>query len=115
MLVVGGGAGGCTVAAKFVNSLGKNNVTIIEPADNHYYQPLFTLAGGGLKTIAQSYKKMSDVLPKDAKWIRDSVAQFDPKNNTVTTTLGDVIKYDILLVAIGLELRYQDVSLIRKS
>ncbi|GJQ81408.1 hypothetical protein Trydic_g18273 [Trypoxylus dichotomus] len=109
VLVIGGGAGGCSVAAKFVNGLGKDNVTIIEPSDKHYYQPLFTLAGGGLKTVAQAEKNMGDVLPNGAKWIKDSVAEFDPKNNTVTTARGDVVTYDILLVAVGLETRYQDI------
>lgn len=52
---------------------------------------------------------MSDVLPKDAKWIKDSVAEFDPKNNTVTTNGGQVIKYDILLVGVGLQTNYQEV------
>lgn len=53
---------------------------------------------------------MSDVLPKGAQWVQDSVAEFDPKNNTVTTKLGDVFRYEVLLIAVGLQLRYDDVS-----
>ena len=30
----------------------------------HYYQPMWTLVGGGLKQMEQSGKPMADVLPK---------------------------------------------------
>ncbi|KAK9717966.1 Pyridine nucleotide-disulfide oxidoreductase [Popillia japonica] len=109
IVIVGGGAGGCSVAAKCVKALGKNSVTIIDPANKHYYQPMFTLAGGGLTKLSQSYKYMSDVLPKSAKWAQDSAAEFDPKNSTVTTTSGDTFKYDVLLIAVGIHLLYEDI------
>jgi hypothetical protein len=35
-LVVGGGAGGCSIAAKYASKLGKNKVIIIDPADVSY-------------------------------------------------------------------------------
>jgi len=35
-LVVGGGAGGCSIAAKYASKLGKNRVIIIDPADVSY-------------------------------------------------------------------------------
>jgi 2-polyprenyl-6-methoxyphenol hydroxylase-like FAD-dependent oxidoreductase len=31
LVVVGGGAGGCSTAAKFASKLGKGNVAVIEP------------------------------------------------------------------------------------
>jgi NADH dehydrogenase FAD-containing subunit len=33
---VGGGAGGCSIAAKYASKLGKNRVIIIDPADVSY-------------------------------------------------------------------------------
>jgi hypothetical protein len=36
VLVVGGGAGGCSIAAKYASKLGKNKVIIIDPADVSY-------------------------------------------------------------------------------
>jgi sulfide:quinone oxidoreductase len=37
LLVVVGGSGGCSVAAKYASKLGKNRVIIIDPADVSYY------------------------------------------------------------------------------
>ena len=33
LVVVGGGAGGCSTAAKFASKLGKGEVAVIEPSD----------------------------------------------------------------------------------
>ena len=76
----------------------------------HYYQPIWTLVGGGLKDQEQSGKPMASVLPKKATWIKDSIATFDPDNNRVTTAGGDEIAYEFLVVAMGLQLRYENVK-----
>ena len=33
LLIVGGGAGGCSMASKFASRLGKGNVAVIEPSE----------------------------------------------------------------------------------
>ena len=43
LVVVGGGAGGCGTASKFVNKFGSGEVAVIEPNTMHYYQPMWTL------------------------------------------------------------------------
>lgn len=109
LLVIGGGAGGCSIAAKYASKLGKNRVIIIEPADRHYYQAMFTLIGGGIKKLDQSYKPMKSVLPKDAVWLKDKVAEIDPKKSQVTTEKGDVVNYDYMVVATGIELDFKKI------
>lgn len=71
---------------------------------------MFTLIGGGMKRLEQSYKLMADVLPKKAKWLREKAVEFDPDNNTVRTSGGNTVKYDMLLIATGLQLNYNKVS-----
>lgn len=88
----------------------KDDIIILEPADKHYYQPMFTLIGGGIKKLDDSYKLMKDVLPTSAKWLKNSAVEFDPKSNTVTTDNGDIIEYDYLLVAMGLQTYYNQVN-----
>ena len=46
-----------------------------DPASDHYYQPMWTLVGGGVKTLAQSRADMSAVLPSAATWLQDSVTR----------------------------------------
>uniref|UniRef100_A0A1L8E0E0 Sulfide:quinone oxidoreductase, mitochondrial n=1 Tax=Nyssomyia neivai TaxID=330878 RepID=A0A1L8E0E0_9DIPT len=109
VLVVGGGSGGCTVAAKISSKLGPGNVIVLEPADTHYYQPMFTLIGGGIKKLEDSAAPMKDTLPSLATWLQDSVAQFEPAANAVVTKSGERIEYEQLLIAVGLELRYDRI------
>lgn len=71
---------------------------------------MFTLIGGGMKTLGNSYKTMASVLPEKAKWIKEKAVEFNPQNNNVITSSGKKIKYDLLLVATGLQLNYNKVG-----
>ena len=46
ILIVGGGTAGIPVAARLLRK-GYTDVAVIEPSSTHYYQPLWTLVGGG--------------------------------------------------------------------
>ncbi|XP_011312197.1 sulfide:quinone oxidoreductase, mitochondrial [Fopius arisanus] len=111
ILVVGGGTGGCTMAAKLSRKFDKapNHVIVVEPSEIHYYQPMFTLIGGGLKKFQSSRRFMGDVLPKKAQWLKDSVTIFDPESNKVMTNNGDTIQYEIMIVAMGLQLDWAKI------
>lgn len=109
-LVVGGGTGGCSIAAKLSSDYSENDCIILEPADDHYYQPMFTMIGGGMKKLSQSRRSMSTVLPKKAKWIKDAAAKFNPDANEVITKQGHIISYDFLIIAVGLQLCYGKVT-----
>jgi sulfide:quinone oxidoreductase len=71
---------------------------------------MFTMIGGGMKKLDQSYKAMEDVLPKDALWLKDTVTEIDPKKNQVTTKKGDTVEYEHMVVATGIELDFEKVK-----
>lgn len=100
LVVVGGGAGGAAMSAKFGARLGKENVAVVEPSENHFYQPMWTLVGGGLKELQQSRRPQRDILT-GATWIQDAAAEFSPESNTLRTEGGKTLKYDFLLMATG--------------
>ncbi|MBM4304718.1 MAG: pyridine nucleotide-disulfide oxidoreductase, partial [Deltaproteobacteria bacterium] len=55
VLIIGGGTGGITVAAQLAKKRLFSSLTILEPSPFHYYQPIWTLVGGGIfpKEISQ--------------------------------------------------------------
>ncbi|XP_068983072.1 sulfide:quinone oxidoreductase, mitochondrial [Bombus flavifrons] len=108
ILVVGGGTGGCSMAAKFADTF-KDQVVIIEPNEIHYYQPMFTLIGGGIRSFEHSKKLMKDTLPKNAKWFQENVMSFEPPHNQVTMSNGDTVQYEIMIIAMGLQLHWQKI------
>ncbi|XP_023213700.1 sulfide:quinone oxidoreductase, mitochondrial-like, partial [Centruroides sculpturatus] len=101
LLIIGGGTGGISIAAKFGSKLGKDKVAIIEPSNVHYYQPYWTLVGGGLKNVEKSRKDMSSVIPKNVKWIKDLAVKFEPDKNTIFTEKHEVA-YDFLIISMGI-------------
>ena len=54
VLIVGGGAGGITVAALLRKQHPTARVAIVDPAAAHFYQPAWTLVGGGCYDVAKT-------------------------------------------------------------
>lgn len=110
ILVVGGGTGGLSVAARLRNAPSPPDVTILEPSEKHYYQPLWTLVGGGVFDKEITARDEKDYIPDGATWLKDAVAGFDPANNTVTTKGGQELTYDQLVVALGIQLDWGKIK-----
>lgn len=70
---------------------------------------MFTMIAGGMKSLSQSRRSMESVLPKKVKWIKDSAVQFNAHANEVITKYGRTINYDIVVIAVGLQLNYDKV------
>ncbi|KAG0316118.1 hypothetical protein BGZ97_007375 [Linnemannia gamsii] len=110
VVVVGGGSAGLSVAATLAETLGNKSVAVVEPSDVHYYQPLWTFVGSGLKTLDESKMAMKEVMPEKAQWIKDSVASFNPTQNTVVLANGESISYDYLVVAAGIQVNWGKIK-----
>jgi len=105
VVIAGGGSGGIAVAARLAEKLGPGKVAVVEPKEVHWYQPMWTLVGGGAKDFSQSERKQAEVTPRDATWVKEMVAEFNPDANSVTLSDGSELKYETLVVALGLELK----------
>ena len=77
VLIVGGGSAGLTLAARLRRS-GLPDVAVLEPSASHYYQPLWTLVGGGRAPQRASVRPQARVMPKGVTWIRGAAAAVDP-------------------------------------
>lgn len=104
IVIVGGGAAGITVAAQLLNRDKNLDIAIIEPSDKHYYQPAWTLVGGGQYKIEDTIKNEKDCIPHGATWIQAQVEQFEPEQNLVITQDGKRIQYDYLIVCPGIQI-----------
>lgn len=115
VLIVGGGTAGITVAAQLTESGQPIQIGIIEPSDKHYYQPIWTLVGGGVFDRSISERDEAEFIPPGADWIRERVAGFDPDNNSVTMEDGRSISYDILVVAAGIQIDWHKIPGLAES
>ncbi len=110
VLIVGGGTAGVTVAAILRRRARDIMVTIVEPAQEHYYQPAFTLVGAGAYPLAKTHRPEASVMPSGVQWIKDAAQSFDPGNNTVVLKSGDALNYDYLVVCTGVKLDWDKVT-----
>jgi len=83
---------------------GYPDVAVIEPSDTHYYQPLWTLVGGGQAKASSTERPEASVMPKGATWIRKAASAVDPDSNILTCADGATYEYDVLVVCPGIQL-----------
>ena len=110
VVIVGAGAAGISVAASLKARDRDLSVAVIDPADVHYYQPGWTMVGGGIFTPEQTAKTMGSLIPKGVHWIKSAVAAFEPQANAVILDGCRVVKYDRLVVCPGLKLDWAGVE-----
>ncbi|MDM7938356.1 MAG: FAD/NAD(P)-binding oxidoreductase [Cyanobium sp. CZS 48M] len=110
VLIVGGGTGGIIVASQLLRARPGLDVAILEPSGVHEYQSGWILAGAGLLPYEQTHQMEAAVIPAGAVWIQDSAASFEPEAQRVITASGDILSYDVLVVAMGLQLNWSQIK-----
>ena len=110
VVIVGGGAAGISVASSLKSRKPDLDIAIIDPADIHYYQPGWTMVGGGIFDAQDTVRTMGSLIPKDVHWIKAAVAAFEPEDDAVVLDGCRVVKYDRLVVCPGLKLDWHKVE-----
>jgi len=80
------------------------DIAIIEPSEKHYYQPGWTLTGGGVFQIQDTVRNQQDVIPQGATWIKDRVVKLEPDRHAVFTQEGIQIEYEYLIICPGIQI-----------
>lgn len=112
ILIIGGGAAGCSFAAQLMRKIENPDITLIDPSDRQYYQPGFTFIAAGIFKPDEVWKPQEDVLPKGAGFrrIKDYVVALDPEKREACTSKGEKYTYDYLVLCPGLQLDWDQVE-----
>lgn len=108
IVIVGGGTAGITTAS-LLRRAGEQSIAIIEPSRQHFYQPIWTLVGGGAVRRESSVRWEADYIPRGVDWIQEIVTEIDPERQKITIKSGKRISYDFLVVAAGIELNWDSI------
>ena len=110
ILIIGGGAAGCSFAARLMLRLKNPDITLIDPSERQYYQPGFTFIASGVFKPNEVWKPMGDCLPKGVKWVKDAVVALDPVKQQARTAGGQRFDYDFLVLTPGLQINWNKVE-----
>lgn len=110
IVIVGAGAGGISVAASLLKRKSGLSIALVDKSEKHYYQPGWTMVGGGIFEAAQTERTTASLIPDGANWIKAAVTEFEPDNNTVRLDDNSQLTYERLIVAPGLKLNWEGVE-----
>lgn len=115
VIVVGAGAAGIAIAASLLQRQANLDIAIIDPSDTHFYQPGWTMVGGGIFTAESTKRQTAQLLPKGVKWIKAAVAAFDPEQQQVILEGCQPLSYEVLVVCPGLKLNWDGIEGLSES
>ena len=111
IVIVGGGLAGISTAARLTLNLTDPDITIIEPEKTSAsYQPGQTLVAAGIWDEDEIKYQRDDFVPDGVKVIEDRAVFYNPQENKLTTEKGQVVTYDYLILAAGVQLDFERIK-----
>jgi len=110
LLILGAGTGGTIMANKMRKKLSKDEwmITIVDQDKIHYYQPGFLFIPFGFYKKEDIIKPRQAFLPDDVTSIYQLIERIDAENNRVLLANGEVLSYDILIIATGTKINPEE-------
>lgn len=106
LLILGAGTGGTLLANRLVRRLPDGwKTTVVDPEREHIYQPGLLFLPFGARDEDEMVRPRRETLSSDVEWIEVAVDAVDAKAHTVTLTNGEVLTYDVLVIASGARIR----------
>lgn len=115
IVIVGGGNAGISTASQLLRKNKNLDIAIVEPSENHYYQPAWTLVGAGVFDIKKTIRREAEVMPEKVKWIKQKVVSFQPESNSITLDNQETIGYQYLIVAPGIQINWDAIKGLKES
>lgn len=105
LIIIGAGTAGTMMANKLNHELDNRQwqITIIDRDNTHYYQPGFLFIPFGIYKPEDVVKSRTEFLPDELNFIMDEVETIRGENNEVYLKSGKILKYDVLIIATGVE------------
>jgi len=110
IVVIGGGSAGIGLLASLLKRDPQLNLILIEPSTDHYYQPAWTLVGGGAHDIRKTMSPMARVLPDGVTWVQAAVSQLLPDEQALVLDSGQRVTWNNLIVCPGLRLAWEKIE-----
>jgi sulfide:quinone oxidoreductase len=102
VVIIGAGSGGIATASSLLQRNHALRIGLIDPSSNHYYQPGWSLVGGGEFSASETRRDTAALIPDGCEWIKQAVIHIDGEKNTVHLDNQASVYYNHLVVSPGL-------------
>ncbi len=112
LLILGAGTSGTMMANHLQHDLPKDEwmITIVDKEETHYYQPGYLFLPFDIYKPKQIKKSIDQFIPKGVKLIREKIDKIDKDADQVYLQNGEIISYDILIIATGTDIAPQETE-----
>jgi NADPH-dependent 2,4-dienoyl-CoA reductase/sulfur reductase-like enzyme len=109
VVIVGGGAGGATLAHQLKKGDPKLDVTVIEPKSTYSTSFFSNLYIGGFRDFASLNHGYDDLKKLGVKVVNDFATGVDQAKKVVMTRGGGSYAYDRLVLSPGIDIKYESI------
>ena len=115
IVVIGAGSGGIAVSSSLLKRNGKLRIALVDPARKHYYQPGWTMVGGGVFSAKSTERETCTLIDKRVSLIQQMVTEVKPDVDKVVLQDGSHVNYDQLVIAPGLTLNWDAIEGLKET
>ena len=103
IVILGGGTGGTLAANRLRRSFSPSeaSITVVDQDDRHVYQPGLLFLPFGLAHLDEIVRPRGRQLHRDITYVQDPIGHVDMEEQGVHLASGQVLDYDVLVVASG--------------
>jgi len=112
LVIIGAGTAG-TMMENHLHSILKHpdwQISIIDEREEHHYQPGYLFLPFDIYSPDDIIKTIEEFIPKNVKLIKQQIGRIVPKENKIELTGGDVLAYDILIIATGAKIAPEETQ-----
>lgn len=112
LVILGAGTAGTMMANHLQHKLDSSSweINIIDHRQEHYYQPGFLFLPFRIYEPEDIIKTIREFIPEGVNLINDKADKIDTEGKKVLMQNGDVINYDILIIATGCNIAPEEVD-----
>ncbi len=112
LVILGAGTAGTMMANHLRSELDKRDweIDVIDHRQEHYYQPGFLFLPFDIYKPKDLVKSISSFIPKGVNLVSDKADKIVSAEKKVVMQNGDVIHYDILIIATGCDIAPEEVE-----
>ncbi len=109
LTILGAGTAGTIVANRMRRNLGRDwQVTVVDPAPDHLYQPGLLFLPFGARDESKILRPRASTLASGVRWIDRAVDGVDAEARRVALAGGETLPYDFLVLATGAGIQPQE-------